>query len=119
MDQPMDNDLRAAAADWVATLHASLPSSPSEAREYEANCRQFIEWVSRSADHVAVFLCADDAFCRLCGLDLLKRVNIDKLRSQSWANIKCQGSSFSRKGPDRIHRFRPRTLIAMAASILM
>jgi len=119
MDQPTDETLRAEGADWVATLHGSLPSSPAEAREYEANCRHFIDWVRRSPDHVAGFLYADDAFCRLNGLDLLSHVDIDELRNRYSANIQEQSSSFSPKTSQRPRRFRRRTLFAVAASILL
>lgn len=81
-DRTTDEALRTAAAEWVATLHAAVPSSPAEARDYETNCRLFIEWVSQAPEHVAAFLRADDTFCRLGGLDSQFRVDIDALRDR-------------------------------------
>lgn len=118
-DLTIDRRVRAEAADWVAALHASLPSSPSEAREYESNCRKFIEWVSQSADHVAAFLHADDTFCRLSGSPGMKRVNLEKLQTHYRQHPRLPLGIASVRGSWRTFRLRRRAAIGLAASVLL
>jgi len=112
-----DPTIRAQAADWVAALHVSLPSSHAEAREYEANCRAFIEWVSRSADHVAAFLHADDTFCRLSGARGMDRLNLEELHQRYSRDLQQQSvRPPAARGRSRVKR---RAWAALAASVVV
>jgi transmembrane sensor len=118
-DPTRDGKLRAEAAEWVATLHASVPSSPSEAREYETNCRRFIEWVSLSAAHVEVFLRADDTFCRLAGLQTFRHAEREEFCKPYLPHNEDPIGTFSSQLEQPTRWFHGRTLLALAASLLL
>lgn len=120
MDVATDDKLRREASFWVAAVHASIPSSPSTSREYEENCRQFIKWISGSAEHVAAFLRADETFCRLSGLRSLDRVDVEKLLACHSLNSEelCDDTQVPRT-PRWPLKGRKRAILAIAASVLM
>lgn len=115
----VEEDVRAQAAEWVATLHDKLPSSEAEARAHEENCGQFVDWLRRSPDHVAAFLRADDTFCRLAGMDPDLRINLENLQERYSNHIADYERSFATASVKRPAMIRRKHLFAWAASLLL
>jgi transmembrane sensor len=115
----MVEDVQTQADEWVVTLHDKVPSSEAEARAHEDNCTQFLIWLRRSPDHVAAFMRADDLFCRLAGMDLKRRVNVEDLLRRYRYQIENHERSFPRNSVTRSARTRRRQLMAWAASLLL
>lgn len=84
---PSDTDLRMEAAEWLLGMEETTPDLQDPYANPEERNRAFLEWVSRSSQHLKIFLEIVETHRRLPMIDRQCLINVEQLLAQREADI--------------------------------